>query len=318
MLEFNSKFNGFNPCFSRVILYFRSNHFIMKRVLLGILILPIVAFGQAGSEILLFDLQLKKNRVTISKPKNITNRKGYDNQPSFHPDKPLIYYSSFNNEGRSDIKIYNYKTDETKSLTQTSEREYSPTLTPDKEFISCIIQRDNGAQDLGKYPVEGGEPVVIIDNLIVGYHVWADNSHIGLFVLGKDGAPNTFHYLRLPTKTDTIITQNIGRSLHRIPGENSISFVHKISDKEWIVKKFNPIKSEITSIGATLPGREDLCWTSDGKIIMSDGAKIFWMDPKTDSTWRAVQIKTGAEMLKGVTRLAVDKSRNKLAVVVTE
>ncbi|MFN8890690.1 MAG: TolB family protein, partial [Cyclobacteriaceae bacterium] len=88
-------------------------------------------YAQTGSEVFLFDLQSKKAKLTLSNPKNITNHNGYDNQPSFHSDKPLIYYSSFNDDGRSDIKIFNYKTGKTTNLTKTSEREYSPTLTPD-------------------------------------------------------------------------------------------------------------------------------------------------------------------------------------------
>lgn len=164
--------------------------------------------AQSGSEILLFDLKVKKDKVTLSNPKNVTNHKGYDNQPSFHTDQPILYYSSFNDEGRADILSYNYKTGVTTAITKTSEREYSPTLTPDKSSLSCIIQRDNGAQNLGKYPVDGGEPSVIIDNMIVGYHAWADNSHLALFILGE---PQTLHYLRLPTKEDAVLAQNIGR-----------------------------------------------------------------------------------------------------------
>ncbi|MEJ0031080.1 MAG: hypothetical protein WDO15_12185 [Bacteroidota bacterium] len=44
----------------------------------------------SGSEIILFDLKIKKDKVTLSNPKNITNHPGYDNQPSFHPDLPFI------------------------------------------------------------------------------------------------------------------------------------------------------------------------------------------------------------------------------------
>ncbi len=290
----------------------------MKK-LLACLILPFAfdAFGQAGSEIFLFDLHIRKDNVSIDNPKNITNHKGYDNQPFFHTDKPLIYYASFNDEGRSDIKFYNYKTEETKSLTQTTEKEYSPTLTLDKQYISCIIQRDNNAQDLGKYPVEGGEPIIIIDNLIVGYHVWADNSHLGLFVLGVGGEPNELHYLRLPTKSDTVLAQNIGRSLHKIPDETAISFVHKMSEKEWTIKKFNTSSREISTIATTLPGNEDMCWTVDGKILMSGNSKIYWMDPKTDVVWKEVKIESPTP-IKGITRLAVNTSGNKLALVLAE
>jgi len=157
----------------------------------------LASLAQTGSEIFLFDLSIKKDKLVLSTPKNITNHVGYDNQPSFHADQPLIFYSSFNPDGRSDIKSYDYEKGETRSLTQTTEREYSPTLTPDKQFVSCIIQRDDGAQNLGKYPVGGGQPTVLIDNLIVGYHAWVDQDRLLLFVLGE---PQTLHLYNVKTK----------------------------------------------------------------------------------------------------------------------
>jgi Tol biopolymer transport system component len=291
----------------------------MKNLLACLLLIcGVDALAQAGSEIYLFELNERKDHVSIENGKNITNHKGYDNQPFFHPEEPLIYYSSFNDEGRSDIKYYNYKTNETKSLTQTPEKEYSPTLTLDQQFVSCIIQRDNGAQDLGKYPTEGGKPTILIDNLQIGYHVWADNSHLGLFVLGhQSGDPNELHYYRLPTKSDTVIALNIGRSLHKVPGEAAISFVHKISNTEWAIKKFNTITREVSVIATTLPGNEDMCWTPDGKILMSGESKIYWINPKTDVVWKEVKIES-ATPIKGITRLAVNAAGNKLAMVIAE
>ncbi len=273
------------------------------------------AFAQSGSEILLFDLKIKKNKITISNPKNITNHPGYDNQPGFNRNEPVLYYSSFNDDGRSDIKAYNYASNTTESFTQTSEREYSPTHTPDGEYLSCIIQRDNGAQDLGKYPLAGGDPYTIVDNLTVGYHVWTDNSHIAMFILGE---PNSLHYLRLPTKEDTVLAQNIGRSLHQIPGERAISFIQKNSATNWEIKKLDTETMLITTIAPTLPGREDICWTPDGKIISSDGTKLFVFDPKKGKSWKEIPLPAGTELLKGVTRFAVNAKGDKLAVVVAE
>ncbi|MEQ9413990.1 MAG: hypothetical protein RIF39_09170, partial [Cyclobacteriaceae bacterium] len=89
--------------------------------------MPFLATSQVGSEIYLFDVQLSGDKMGISNPKNVTNHPGYDNQPSFHSSKSLLFYSSFNDEGRSDIKVYDYKTGQTTSLTSTTEREYSPT-----------------------------------------------------------------------------------------------------------------------------------------------------------------------------------------------
>ncbi len=286
----------------------------MKLIIVILFIAGSSLYAQTGSEIFLFDLHQKKNSLTLSNPKNITNHTGYDNQPSFHSDKPLVYYSSFNEDGRSDIKIYNFKTDETKSLTKTTEREYSPTLTPDKKFISCIIQRDNNAQDLGKYPVQGGQPSVIIDNLIVGYHAWIDDSRLLLFVLGE---PQTLRLYDTKTRTDKILAEKIGRSLHSIPGQNAMSFVHKVSESEWIIKRLDKMTGTITDIATTLPSREDLCWTSDGKIIMSDGTKIYYLDPANEKKWIEISMAAN-EKIKGITRLAINKKGNKLAMVVVE
>ena len=274
-----------------------------------------IVAAQTGSEIYLFDLSEKKGKVSVSNPVNITKHKGYDNQPFFHPVLPIIYYSSANEDGRTDILSYNYKVKQTKSITQTPEKEYSPTVTLDQQYLSCIIQRDNGAQDLGKYPIDGGEPSLIIDKMMVGYHVWADNSHLGLFILGT---PNTLHYLLLPMKRDTMIAENIGRSLHKVPGENAISFVHKVAEKEWWIKKFNTHTKKVTLIGTTVSGSEDLCWLPTGKILMSDGPKVYYFQPGSGPGWNEVTVTSGADVLKGVTRMAVSADGKKLAVVVTE
>ncbi|MDH4058896.1 MAG: hypothetical protein OEU76_09025 [Cyclobacteriaceae bacterium] len=274
-----------------------------------------ISLGQTGSEIYLFDVKKEKGRFSISSPVNITNHPGYDNQPSFHSNKPVLYYSSFNEDGRSDIRSYNYQTGETKDITQTQEREYSPTLTPDGKYLSCIIQRDNDAQDMGKYPVDGGEPVTLIDNLVVGYHAWVDHDNVLLFVLGE---PLTLRWRNLSTGEEKIWSENIGRSLHKIPKENAMSFVHKISDEVWMINQLDIETQEIRALVPTLPGREDLVWTQDGKIIMSDGEKLFICNPKEGKQWTEIGMNTGNVSVHGITRLALSNDGKKMAVVVSE
>jgi hypothetical protein len=284
-------------------------------LLLWICASPFIARCQAGSEIYLFDLTEKKGEIMLTNARNITNHVGYDNQPSFHTKKPVLYYSSFNNEGRADIMSYNYKIKTTQSITVTPEREYSPSLTPDKKYVSCIIQRDNGIQDLGKYPVGGGDPVVLVDNLTVGYHVWADNNHVALFILGKDIAPNTLHYLQLTTKKDTILEENIGRSLHKVPNENAITYVFKASQSNWEIKKLNISTLQSETLATTLPGREDIAWSASGHILSSDGNKLYQL---CGNKWKEIVLKESIPALKGITRLAVSPRGDKLAVVVSE
>lgn len=283
--------------------------------LTGCLLLCMITqgFAQPGSEIYLFDLKIKKGKLTISNGKNITNHKGYDNQPFFHPNDPMIYYSQADTSGRTDILVNDYSKNSTRKITETSEREFSPTLTPDGAFLSCIIQRDDGVQDLGKYPLAGGTPSVLIDNLKVGYHAWVNNTDLILFVLGE---PNTLRWYSLPGKKDSIITSNIGRSLHAIPKTRDMSFVDKSADT-WIIKKLDTKTKIVSDITSTLPGREDLSWTPDGKVIMSDGAKLYYFQPGSSDGWREIEGMSTLK-LKGITRLSVNKKGNKIAIVAGE
>lgn len=290
----------------------------MKKLLLCITSFSFLACtGQTGSEIFLFDMKIKDGKVTLSNSKNITHHKGYDNQPFFHPAKPVIYYSSFNDSGRSDIKYFDHKRNKTVYLTQTNEREYSPTVTPDGNYISCIIQRDNGAQDLGKYPVNGGEPEVLINDLVIGYHSWVDKNKLLLFVLG-DSNRHTLHYYDLATRKDTIIATNIGRSLHKIPGQNAMSFVQKISDTTAMITRIDIITGKISPVIPALKGLDHLAWLNNNTIMMSDGAALFFYRIEIDNTWQPVSIEGDMSMLKGMTRLAVNKANSKLTVVVSE
>jgi len=273
-------------------------------------------FAQAGSEIFLFDIKTEGNQIIISNGINITNHKGYDNQPSFHPAKPIIYYSSFNDSGRSDIKFYNYQTGKSANLTETNEREYSPTVTPDEKFISCIIQRDNGVQDLGKYPIGGGKAEVLIDNLKIGYHAWASKDKLMLFVLGD--SINTLHFYNLAKKTDDELAQKIGRSLHKIPGEEAMSFVQNMPGNEKHIMKYDLASGAITLLANTIPGKEDLTWLNRNTILMADGNGVYFYDLNTKEGWVPLFIEGDASMLKGITRLAANSNQTKLAVVVSE
>ena len=286
----------------------------MKQFIILLTILPSMALAQAGSEIFLFDVRVKNGQMILTNPVNATNHPGYDNQPSFDPNQPVVYYSSFNDEGRADIKSFNYETEKTNFITMTNEREYSPTVTPDGRYLSCIIQRDNDAQDLGKYPREGGEAITLIDNLIVGYHAWIDSDNLLLFVLGE---PATLRWYNLATKTDKVLAENIGRSLHKIPGENAMSFVLKKGDGEWVISRLDVATQVITPIVNSLPGREDMTWTRNGSIIMSDGEKIFMLNTKKEKSWREIKVEA-SQAFQGITRLALGAGGKKMAIVVSE
>jgi hypothetical protein len=288
----------------------------MIRIVLVVFILgnALLCLAQPGTEIFLFDVKTKNGKMTLSNPRNITNHRGYDNQPSFHPEKPIIYFASADDDGRTDIVQYNYKTNKRNVITKTHEREYSPRVTADKKFISCILQRDSGAQDLVKYPISGGEPQLLIADEIVGYHAWIDISNVVVFIL-----PQPFKLLDvdLVKKTKAVIAENTGRSLHKIPQENAISYTRKIGDNHFSILRYNPADKTSSVICSDLMNSAgDMCWTPDGKILATRGDKIIMFD-QLENNWD--EIKFDSENKSYLfTRIAVSPDGKNLAVVVSE
>ncbi|GAC1377635.1 MAG: hypothetical protein NVSMB30_24960 [Hymenobacter sp.] len=289
----------------------------MKKLLtLCCCIFPFLAVAQPSTDIYLFDMAVKADTVVLSHPRNITPHPGYDNQPFFHPTLPLLYYASSTDSSRTDLKSYNYQTAQTQQLTATPEREYSPTLTDDGRFLSCIIQRKNGQQDLGEYPLAGGSPTILIDHLKVGYHAWIDPSHLLVYVLATPA--NELHYHDLATGRDTVVARNIGRSLKHIPGQAAISFMEKTPQGTWLIQRFDTRTRAITTLTPALPGSEDLAWTRNGLMLMSNGEQIYCRRPGSHGDWQPVTMQGTGTGLKKTSRLATNLANDKLAVVVEE
>jgi hypothetical protein len=269
--------------------------------------------AQTGYEVFLFDLALRPDGMAISRGINVSQRLGYDNQPHFHPDRPLMYYIAADSTGSTDIMVYDYDRNKTIRFQETTLREYSPTVTPDHQYISCIVQGEDGAQDLAKYPVQGGPSIGLINNLKIGYHAWIDSLTVLVFVLGE---PNTLHRIVLSSGDDKILAENIGRSLHTIPATNSVSFVQKESPGRWWIKKVSAANNDLITLAETLPHREDLAWTPDQRIVMSDGKKLYYRRPGIDAEWKEIQ--SDAVFPHDITRISIHPKGNKIALVVGE
>ncbi len=287
----------------------------MKK-LLSLLFVSNSLFAQSGTEIFLLDITNSSENITFSNPKNITNKIGYDNQPFFHPKKPLIYYTSIMQNGQTDIWSYDYKTGKSSQITNTIDSEYSPTVTPDKKYLSCIVQRkSNGDQDLVKYNIKNPlETQMIFESKKtgkIGYQAWLNTNELVTFVLGE---PQTLHYQEISTKKDTIIAANIGRSLHLIPKQKAFSFVQQV-DKKWLIRAFNPSKNTITDIAESNPESEHYnTWTSDGIILESKNTEIFSYD-STTKQWKSVILPETLPRKK-ISRMAI--KGNKIALVLDE
>jgi len=290
----------------------------MKKVTLLILITLIFSvFARSqntppATDIYLVELTEREGAVKIGKPVNITAREGYDNQPSFMRDGRFVLYTSIREDTQADTYRYNIADGSTKRVIQTTESEYSPTITPDGKYFSVIRVEKDSTQRLWKFPVDGGEPSLVLENIKpVGYHVWMDEQTLALFVLGN---PNTLQIVEVGTEKAETVATNIGRSLHRRPGQEKINFVRKLSDGNWMIEEMDIRTRKITSLIKTLPASEDFVWTPSGTLLMAKDAKLYSWNPEKDKDWQEVSDLSGYG-IKSITRLAVNPQGDRLAMV---
>ena len=244
---------------------------------------------------------------------NITDRPGYDNQPSFSADEKDIFFTSVRDDAQADIYRYDIATKGTTRVTTTApESEYSATPIEGSRAISVVRVERDSAQRLWRFPLDGGTPTVILQGVRpVGYHAWADDHTLALFVLGS---PNTLQLADTRTgKSDTIAT-NIGRSLHRIPGTNRVSFVRKVAAGEWWIESLDPPTRETTRLVRLPEGVEDYAWLPSGSILCGRDSKLLWWSGKGGDGWREIA-DLARSGVKGISRLAVSARGGQLAFV---
>lgn len=259
-----------------------------------------------ASDIFIIDLK-SEGKLKLGQPVKITNWVGYNNQPSFLPDGQSILYTSIRDK-QADIYRYQIHGGATTQITNTPESEYSPILMPDGKSISVVRVEADGTQRLWKFPLAGGTPSLILEKIKpVGYHLWVDDYTLALFVLGK---PNTLQLVDLRTGKAEVIAENPGRILRRVPHEDKFSFVHKVSDQEWLIRTVDLKTRNITTFIKTLPGVEDYAWTPAGVLLMANGAKLF---ARKKSDWAWVEIADFSNAgLKSITRIAVSPKGDRL------
>src|SRR5258705_12424359 len=199
-------------------------------ILVGLAMLQTARAPPPDTEIFLASLSASSSAtptpLTLGSPVNITSNPGYDNQPSFTPDGRSVLFTSIRGGTQTDIYRYDIAAGRVARVTNTPESEYSPTVTPDGAHISVIRVEAGGTQRLWRFTMDGTQPeLVLADVKPVGYHAWADDHTLALFVLGR---PATLQIADTRTGKADNLMPGISRSIQRIPGGRTMSFVQRV------------------------------------------------------------------------------------------
>jgi hypothetical protein len=267
---------------------------------------PLAAQPAPATEVFLVPLtRPSSTEWRVGVPANVSRFDGYDNQPAFAVDARALFFTRVGADGQADIWRSDFATGRTAPVQVTGESEYSAFPTPDSSALAVVRVEADSTQRLWRLPLDGSAPTVLVPDVApVGYFAYANDSTLAMFVLGS---PATLQVATIGRAGARTMARNIGRSLHRIPGTEDISFVQK-GGARWHIMRLNVRTGAVDTIVSTRPRREDYAWLDATTIVMGDGAQLFTYTLGA-ADWTPLG-DFGFARLGDITRLAVSRAAN--------
>jgi hypothetical protein len=258
----------------------------------------------------------------------VTERDGYDNQPSFLDEDHLIFTSA-GADGVTNILRYSVWDDAVGALTQTPESEYSPRRMPSGDAISVVrVALDGISQELVRYPLDGGPAEVLLPGLVdIGYYAWIDEHRVALFRLGD---PPTLHIADLLTGEVREVASGIGPVVQPVPGRAAASFVQRAEvapdheagegqggaqEARWLIRLWDGETGEITTVAETLGSQPDHVWLSSSSLLSIHAGRVFRYLPAGDGGWHMV-LDDLCPVFGTLARLSISPSGQRWALVI--
>lgn len=268
-----------------------------------------------GTDVWIAPIIGRGSAMRIGTPMNATHRDGYDNQPSFTPKGDAVLYTAQGDDKQTDIWRFSLPVGKTPigtpvRLTQTPESEYSATVTPDGTSFSVIRVEHDSTQRLWRFPLDGkGEPSLVLERVKpVGYHAWAGDHTLVLFVLGS---PATLQVADDRSGNSEVKARNIGRALAKVPGRDVVTFLQQVKDSASWITELDVRTGATTRLMQPPAGADYHVWTPDGVLLTAADTKIYrWQDGE----WRVLADLASAGV-KRASRLAVSPRGDWLAFV---
>ena len=265
-----------------------------------------------STDIYLYELEEINGEITIAKGRNLTHRAAYDNQPSFF-NNDYILYTSYQEDGQTDILMINLQNDQTTNLTKSKDSEYSPTILADNKSFAVVRVEEDNTQRLWKYSFNADkQPQVIFEKIApVGYFAIIDENVL-MFVLGQ---PASLVLANMTNLNQTKITDNVARTIRAIPGTSDFTFEKRDENGVNFIYHLDQNQATPFKLIEKPNGASDWTITSEGTYITSVGSKLMAYNPKFHKQWQEI-IDLGDVGKKGITRMAVNEQNNRLAIVI--
>ena len=270
--------------------------------------------GLPETDIFLFNVTLG-DTPTLSNPRNVTARTGYDNQPSFTEDSSSFLYSR-GDDYQTDVYEYDLADGQSVQITDTMTSEYSPVPSPDNTTISYVsdgptaaqtivtIQRDNPTQTTHLLPGDSlREPI--------GYYAWNHGTGDVLywsrygFNVSLSGVDNT--------SRQYISGNAVPSTPYVIPDTDNFSFIHRQGNEAVWIKELNPETKAVRPLIALNGPNTNYAWAPDGSVFIIQNDVLYrWREGM--ETWAEIAT-LSKHGIKNAARLSFSPDGKYMAVV---
>lgn len=250
----------------------------------------------------------------------LTDNDVYDNQPSFTPDGTAVLFVAADETGATDIFRYDLATGETTQVTDTPESEFSPQVTPDGEHITAVrIEADGETQRLWQFGLDGQDAQVVLSDVThIGYYAFVNPDTLALVRVDEEtnGLPLSLHISDLATGETTLVSEDIGVGVVKVPGRDAVSFVKRLDDGSSVIQVYDMMSGETSDLTATLPEVDAHAWLDDGTLLAAQKGTLYsWQEGQDD--WQPY-LEFSDAGVSGIGRLAVSPDASQLAFVISK
>jgi len=262
-----------------------------------------------NTDLWLFKIETDKlKQLDLKDPLNITNRDGYDNQPSFSADGKRIYYVSIREDKQADIYFYDLGLKKNVAFTKTRISEYSPTLTDDGASMASVVVEADSSQRIHFINMISGLDEKKFDMDSVGYYTFLNSDTVIYYKLTN---PHSLRYYVRGTNEDKWLANYPIRTFKKI---NRHRFIFGIKDTASVNFYTYDFLLQKAQKYADYPSiNEDILWHPTLGLIKSEENKLMRFDE--DSQKWLVLFDLAPFQIKKITRFVFDP-KNKLLVVV--
>ncbi|CAN5637502.1 hypothetical protein BH23GEM11_BH23GEM11_02170 [soil metagenome] len=296
--------------------------------------------AQPSTDIIVLDLYPHLDHVHVGSMIRVTDREGYDNQPTFVDHDRLLFVSD-REGGRTEVFMYTISSGTLERVTATPEEaEYSPRVVPGGPAISAVrVEADGESQHLVRYPAAflrrdtgdardardargdaaaraGLLPVVDGERLAaplddIGYYAWAGRRHMAVFRVGD---PSSLHLVDLDGGESRLVRERVGPSLQSIPGTDEVSFVDVGDPERPLLFRLSGETGEVHEVAELPPGAVEHAWISDLTAFIGHQGVLHRSTGAAGNPWHPIL--ELSEVVGPFSRIAATSGGRRIAVVV--